>query len=247
MSEHPAIAVDGLSVHYRAPLERKATLKSRFAKRGRRPPPPRIEAVNDVSFEVRRGEVLGVVGANGAGKSTLLRAIAGILPPALGRITIRGRVTALLALGVGFHPELSGRENAYLGGLTAGLSRSDIEVRLEEILAFADIGEFIDYPVKTYSSGMQGRLAFSVAVHLDPDVLLIDEALSTGDAAFRVRAGRKMEELCSRARALVVVSHGMDVIRRLSTEVLWLERGEARQIGDPDDVVESYVRYVTGA
>jgi ABC-type polysaccharide/polyol phosphate transport system ATPase subunit len=246
LSEHPAIAVDGLSVHYRAPLERKATLKATLTRRGDSLPPRRIEAVRDVSFSVPHGGVLGVIGANGAGKTTLLRALAGILPPAGGRITIRGRVTALLALGVGFQPELSGRENAMLGGLASGLAPAAARRCVEDIMDFADLGEFAAYPMKTYSSGMQARLAFSVAVHVDPDVLLIDEALSTGDAAFRIKANRKMEELCARARAIVVVSHGLDVIRKMSTSVLWLDRGVARRLGEPDDVVAAYAAHATG-
>ena len=197
MSELPAIAVDKLSVSYRAPLERKATLKSTLTRRGDSLPPRRIEAVRDVSFSVPHGGVFGVIGANGAGKTTLLRALAGILPPAAGRVTIRGRVTALLALGVGFQPELSGRDNAMLGGLASGLAPAAARRCVEDIMDFADLGEFSAYPMKTYSSGMQARLAFSVAVHVDPDVLLIDEALSTGDAAFRIKANAKMEELCA--------------------------------------------------
>ncbi len=247
MSDHPAIAVDGLSVHYRAPLERKATLKSVLTRRRDSLPLRRIEAVKDVSFSVPHGGVLGVVGPNGAGKSTLLRALAGILPPAAGRITIRGRVTALLALGVGFQPELSGRDNAMLGGLASGLTPAAARRGVENILEFADLGEFAAYPMKMYSSGMQARLAFSVAVHADPDVLLIDEALSTGDAAFRIKANAKMEELCERARAIVVVSHGLDVIRKMSTSVLWLDRGVARRLGEPDEVVAAYSAHATGS
>ena len=246
LSDAPAIAVEGLSVHYRAPLERKATLKSALTRRRGSMPPRRIEAVRDVSFVVPHGGVLGVIGPNGAGKTTLLRALAGILPPAAGRITIRGNVTALLALGVGFQPELSGRDNALLGGLASGLSPDAARTCVDDILAFADLGEFSSYPMKTYSSGMQARLAFSVAVHVDPDVLLIDEALSTGDAAFRIKANAKMEELCRRARAIVVVSHGLDVIRKMSSSVLWLDRGIARRIGEPDAVVAAYAAHATG-
>jgi teichoic acid transport system ATP-binding protein len=199
-----------------------------------------FEALHDVSFDVPSGTLLGVVGANGAGKSTLLRTLAGILPPSDGRITVWGSVTTLLALGVGFNVELSGRENIRLGCLASGFPPDAIDDVAGPIADFADLGEFIDYPMKTYSSGMHGRLAFSVAVHLDPDILLIDEALSTGDAAFREKSQDKMRELMTQARGIVLVSHGLGLVRSMATDVLWLDKGRVMGHGDPAEIIGQY-------
>jgi ABC-type polysaccharide/polyol phosphate transport system ATPase subunit len=188
--------------------------------------------------------VLGVVGVNGAGKSTLVRAIAGILPPSSGQIVVNGRVSTLLALGVGFNRKLSGRENVMLGGLAAGYSREEMEHRYEEIVEFAELGEFIDLPMRTYSSGMYGRLAFSVAVNMDPDILLIDEALSVGDARFRKKSFRKMRQLCKEARTIVLVSHALGSIRDLADQSVWIHNGEVAMFGDPDEVVDSYEKFL---
>lgn len=226
-------------------MEKVPTLKSALVRFGRRERAVRIvEALKGVSFDVDHGSVLGIIGANGAGKSTLLRTIAGILPPTKGRVEIRGRVTTLLALGIGFNANLSGRENVVLGGMAAGLERDQIVEQYEEIAAFADLGEFIDYPMKTYSSGMYGRLAFSVAVHMDPDILLIDEALSAGDAAFKKKSFNKMQELCAQARTILLVSHGLGTVRELATECLWLHKGVVSGRGQPRQVVQEYTDFV---
>jgi ABC-type polysaccharide/polyol phosphate transport system ATPase subunit len=185
-----------------------------------------------------------VLGANGAGKSTLLRALAGILPPTKGRIEVNGRVSTLLALGVGFNAQLTGRENVVLGGLAAGLSRDQIALRYEVISAFAELDDRMDMPMRTYSSGMYARLAFAVAVHMDPDILLIDEALSAGDAKFKRKATNKMKELCANARTLVLVSHGMGSIRELCTEAIWLDKGHVIERGAPDEVINAYERFL---
>ncbi len=181
VSEATSIRVEDLSVTYRTSLERKPTLRGTLLRLGRRERIWReIEAVKDVSFEVRHGQVLGVVGANGAGKSTLLRTIAGILPPTRGRVTVHGQVSTLLALGVGFNADLTGAENVLLGGLAAGLRKDQLQAKYDEIVEFAELEEFMDMPMRTYSSGMYGRLAFSVAINMEPDILLVDEALSVG-------------------------------------------------------------------
>lgn len=203
-----------------------------------------IEALRGVSLEVPHGSVLGIVGANGAGKSTLLRTIAGILPPTQGRVEIHGRVTTLLALGVGFNGNLSGRENVILGGLASGMDAAEIHARYEEISAFAELGDFMDLPMKTYSSGMYGRLAFAVAVHMDPDILLIDEALSAGDAAFKKKSFKKMQDLCAQARTILLVSHGLATVRDLATECIWLHKGTVRGQGSPQDVIQEYTDFV---
>ncbi len=237
--------VTDLSVRYRTTAEKVPTLKSALVRLGRRERAVRVvEALKGVSFEVPQGAVLGVIGANGAGKSTLLRTIAGILPPDTGRVEVRGKVTTLLALGVGFNGNLSGRENVVLGGMAAGLDRADIEARYDEITAFADLGDFLDLPMKTYSSGMYGRLAFAVAVHLDPGILLIDEALSVGDAAFRKKSEAKMRELCAEARTILLVSHGLATVRQLATDCLWLHRGTVMGHGDPTSTIRDYTRFV---
>lgn len=240
---HPdlAVRVEHLSVRYRTAIERKQTLRSFLARGGRSRRSVRMfEALQDISFEVASGSVLGVIGANGAGKSTLLRTLAGILPPSEGKITVWGNVTTLLALGVGFNVELSGWENIRLGCLASGFSPEKISEVSKPIAEFADLGEFMDYPVKTYSSGMHGRLAFSIAVHLDPDILLIDEALSTGDAAFRAKSQDKMRELMTQARGIVLVSHGLGLIREMATEVLWLNKGKVMGYGDPVEIIGQY-------
>lgn len=236
-----AVSVQGLSIEYRTLIERQQTVKSVLRRMGRADNEVRrIPALSEVSFEVPYGEFLGVIGHNGAGKSTLLRSIAGILPPSGGRIVVNGYVTTLLSVGVGFNGELTGRENIHLGGLANGLTPKEIARREDEIAEFSGLGEFIDYPIKTYSSGMYGRLGFAVAVSMEPEILLIDEALGAGDAAFRDQAEAKMKELMKKARAIILVSHGLAVVQEMATRVLWLDHGKSMQIGDPAEVVKAY-------
>jgi ABC-type polysaccharide/polyol phosphate transport system ATPase subunit len=197
-----------------------------------------------VSFEVPHGTVLGIIGANGAGKSTLVRTVAGILPPTDGRVEVRGRVSTLLALGVGFNKDLSGRENVVLGGLAAGLTRDQLAEKYDDIVAFAELGEFMDLPMRTYSSGMYGRLAFSVAVNMEPDILLIDEALSVGDPRFRRKSFEKMRELCGQARTIVIVSHALGSISELCDQAIWMHLGEMRMWGEPDAVIDAYTQFL---
>ena len=240
-----AIRVENLSVTYRTTVEKKPTLKKTLIRLGRRERIVReIKAVRDVSFEVPRGAVLGVVGVNGAGKSTLLRTMAGILPPTRGRVEVFGRVSTLLSLGVGFKSELTGQENVVLGGLAAGLSREQMAAKYEAIAEFAELGEFIDMPMRMYSSGMYGRLAFSVAVNMDPDILLIDEALSTGDARFKKKSFEKMRELCGKNRTVVLVTHGLGSIRKLCDEALWMDEGRIAMRDNADSVIEAYQEYL---
>ena len=248
LMDQSAISVEDLWVTYRTVLDRKQTLRGIVA-RGRSAAHVRshvVEAVRGVSFDVKRGTVLGVIGPNGAGKSTMLRAVAGILPPSKGRVTVRGRISTLLALGVGFNANLSGNDNIHIGGLAAGFSSEEIAQKFDEIAEFSDLGEFLDMPMKTYSSGMRGRLAFSVAVHMEPDILLIDEALSAGDAAFKHKASEKMQELCSQDRTILLVSHGLSSIRQLAHRALWLHKGQLIKEGDPSEVVAAYTRSVDG-
>jgi teichoic acid transport system ATP-binding protein len=240
-----SIRVEHLSVTYRTTFEKKPTLRETLLRLGRRERITReVRALRDVSLTVPHGTVLGVVGVNGAGKSTLMRTVAGILPPTEGRVEVNGRISTLLALGVGFNSDLSGRENVVLGGLAAGLSREQLAVKYDDIADFAELGDFMDAPMRTYSSGMFGRLAFSVAVNMEPDILLIDEALSVGDARFKEKSFAKMRELCAQARTIVLVSHGLNAIRKLCNEVVWLHEGGIAMRDDPETVVRAYTRFL---
>jgi ABC-type polysaccharide/polyol phosphate transport system ATPase subunit len=237
--------VEDVSVTYRTSLEKAPTLKDTVLKLGRREKVVReIEALKGVTFDVPEGQVLGVVGANGAGKSTLMRTVAGILPPTSGRVEVHGRVSTLLALGVGFNRKLTGRQNVVLGGLAAGLTRGELQEKYDEIVAFAELEEFMDMPMRTYSSGMYGRLAFAVAVTMEPEILIIDEALSVGDARFRKKSFRKMRELCGEDRTILLVSHALGSIKELCDSAIWMHQGELRMWDDPDSVVDAYTEFL---
>jgi ABC-type polysaccharide/polyol phosphate transport system ATPase subunit len=198
-------------------------------------------ALENVSFEVKKGETFCIIGENGSGKSTLLQLVAGILRPTRGAVTVNGRVSALLELGAGFNPEFSGRDNVYLNGSILGLSTREIDRRYADIEAFAEIGDFINRPVKTYSSGMVVRLAFAVAINVDPEVLLVDEALAVGDLYFRQRCMRKVHELRSRGITILFVSHAIGDVKAIGDRVLWLDHGRTVDIGETDKVVAKYL------
>lgn len=199
------------------------------------------EALHDVSFELQRGEALGIIGLNGSGKSTLLQIIAGVLPASSGSVTTHGRVAALLELGSGFNPELSGRENIYINGAILGLSTARINDLLDDIIAFADIGDYIDQPVKTYSSGMALRLAFSVQVHIDPDILIVDEALAVGDAAFQAKAMTRIQQILAKGTTLLFVGHDLNALRAFCQRAILLENGRVAMLGGPEEVIEEYL------
>jgi len=240
-----AISVRDLSITYRTSFESAPTLKSTLARLGRRNKLVKtVDAIKNISFEIPHGTVLGVVGHNGAGKSTLLRAIAGIMPPSSGEIMVHGDVSALLSLAAGFNSALSAPENVLLAGLAAGMTRDEVLERVDEIIAFAEIEDFRDMPIKTYSSGMASRLAFSAAVHMKPDILLIDEALSAGDARFKVKAQKKMRELMDTARTMVVVSHGSNTIKDLCSDAIWLDHGNLMMHGEVKTVVNEYLDFM---
>ncbi len=225
---------------YRLYHERNQYLKS-FALSGRRSRYEEFWAINDVSFEIKEGETYGIIGSNGSGKSTLLKCLAGILVPERGDIRVNGSLAALLELGAGFHPELSGLENVYLNGAILGMSRSQIKSRLEEIVDFSGLEKFIDTPVKNYSSGMVVRLGFSVASSVDPEILLIDEVLAVGDEAFQRRCGERIEDFRRDGRTIVLVSHGLSQVQQLCTTTAWLEKGRVRSIGKTNDVLSEYL------
>jgi lipopolysaccharide transport system ATP-binding protein len=199
-----------------------------------------IWALENINFEVKRGETLGVVGVNGAGKSTLLRVLSGIYPPDAGKISVKGSMGALIAAGAGFHPDMTGRENIYLNGAIIGLKKREIDRKLEEIIAFAELGEFIDTPVRFYSSGMYVRLGFSIAVNISPDILVIDEVLSVGDLTFQNKCFRKLKELRESVEAVVFVSHNLDHVRNVCGSVIVLESGKIAYSGD---VEQGIIRY----
>ena len=199
------------------------------------------QALHDVSFTLQRGEALGIVGLNGSGKSTLLQIIAGVLPATTGTVETQGRVAALLELGSGFNPELTGRENIHINAAILGLDRRQVEARLDDIIAFADIGDYVDQPVKTYSSGMALRLAFSVQVHIDPDILIVDEALAVGDAAFQAKAMTRIQETLARGTTLLFVGHDLNAIRAFCQRAILLEDGRMAVQGSPEEVIEEYL------
>jgi lipopolysaccharide transport system ATP-binding protein len=200
-----------------------------------------LEALAGVSFDVPRGEVLGIIGRNGAGKTTLLKILSGITDPTSGEARVRGRVGSLLEVGTGFHPDLTGRENVFFNGAILGMKRREIESKFDEIVAFAEVERFIDTPVKRYSTGMQLRLAFAVAAHLEPEVLIVDEVLAVGDAAFQRKCLGKMGEVSGHGRTILLVSHNMSAITSLADRCLWLEQGRVRALGDASRVVADYL------
>jgi len=240
-----AIRVDGLDKSYlrMAPGFRLRTLKSALLKRslvGGHSVEDTILALEDVSFTVKKGTAFGVIGSNGSGKSTLLKILAGMLQPTEGTVDVSGRVAALIELGAGFHPEISGRENVYINGAVLGLSRKEIDRRYDDIVEFSGLADFIEEPVKNYSSGMYVRLGFSVAIHTDPEILLVDEVLAVGDEAFQHRCLRRIEEFLAKGNTLLLVSHSLDTIEQFSDEVLWLEKGRNRLLGSPRRVADAY-------
>jgi len=200
-----------------------------------------LNALEDVSFEVREGEVLGLIGANGAGKTTTLKILSRVTYPTTGSVSVDGRISALIELGAGFHPDLSGAENIYLNASILGLKRAEIDAKLGEIVAFSGLERFLDTPVKRYSSGMYARLAFSVAAHVDPDVLLVDEVLSVGDAIFQEKCLNRMKEIRDKGKAMVFVSHNMIAVQNICSRVIWLDRGKVRAVGEPEEVISKYL------
>jgi ABC-type polysaccharide/polyol phosphate transport system ATPase subunit len=241
-----AIEVRDVHKAYRRSSRRKqfATLKSAFLSgsvRRELHPDEVFQALKGVSFDVTAGKTFGVIGRNGSGKSTMLKMIAGIGKPSSGSVRVNGRVSALIELGAGFHPEISGRENVYINGMMLGLSKREIASRFDDIVAFAELEDFIDAPVKTYSSGMYMRLGFAVAINVDPDVLLVDEVLAVGDEAFTHKCLDKFAEFRRRGRTVLLVTHSLDLVTRFCDEALWLDAGLARAQGDPKAVIDAYL------
>ena len=234
-----AISVNSLSKNFRLYHERNRYIKAALL-RGRRAKYEEFWALSDVSFEVAHGSTLGIIGSNGSGKTTMLKCLTGIYTPDKGRIRIDGKVAALLELGAGFHPELTGSENIYLNGAIIGMSKRDVQSKFSSIVEFAGLERFIDTPVKNFSSGMVVRLGFSIAAHVEPKILLIDEILSVGDQDFQRKSSEKIEEFRREGRTIVVVSHSLGLVQQLCKEVIWLEKGQIKQVGVAADVISSY-------
>ena len=241
-----AIDVSNVTKIYRRYAQRKqfATLKSAILQGtliGELKPEETFQALRDVSFSVRKGCTFGIVGRNGSGKSTALKVVAGITKPTSGTVSVDGRISALIELGAGFHPEISGRENVFINGIMLGLSKKEITQRFDEIVEFAELEDFIDAPVKTYSSGMYMRLGFAVAIHVDPDVLLIDEVLAVGDESFTHKCLDKFAEFRRRNKTILLVTHALNLVERFCDEALWLDSGRTRGHGDPRRVTSAYI------
>nr|WP_289063036.1 ATP-binding cassette domain-containing protein [uncultured Anaerostipes sp.] len=243
MMKEIAIEVSNLCVDY-IPYKKTSIQKSLFKKKEKRIDV--IHAVQNLSFSLDKGEILGIVGKNGSGKSTLLRTIAGIFVPDSGSIDLKGHSVSLLSIGVGFTPEISGRENIILSGMLLGFDEKTIRDKMERIIEFSELGKFIDYPVRTYSSGMYSKLAFSITATLETDIILIDEVLSVGDERFKKKSFSKMKELISdKNRTVIIVSHSMDTLHTLCQKVLWIDDGVYQMMGDTDTTLKAYKEYMS--
>ncbi|MFM8322194.1 MAG: ABC transporter ATP-binding protein [Chloroflexota bacterium] len=236
-----AIRLEHAGVRYRAPSEHIASIKEYVVRwlQGR-VQHREFWALNDVSLSIYRGETLGLVGHNGAGKSTLLKLVARVLRPTTGRVVVRGSVAPLLEFGAGFHPELTGRENIYLNGALLGYTRRQMDEKFERIVDFAELGEFIDAPMRTYSSGMGARLGFAVATDVDPDVLIVDEVLSVGDEAFQHKCTTRMQAFRDRGATILIVSHNLALIEEICHRAAWISHGRLARIGRPAEVIDAY-------
>jgi lipopolysaccharide transport system ATP-binding protein len=238
-----AVSVDHVSKVFRLYSERNQTLKS-IVMRGRRSVHEDFLALDDVTFDVKEGTTLGLIGSNGSGKSTLLKCLAKIYYPDKGHIVSRGKVASLLEVGSGFHHELSGRENIYLNGSILGMSKKQIDRKLDEIIAFSGVEQFIDQPVKNYSSGMYVRLGFSIAINVDPDILVVDEVLAVGDAEFQDKCRQKFQDFKKAGKTVILVTHDMSSVTSMCDHVAWIRRGHLEKYGRADATVKAYLSSV---
>ncbi len=241
MSKDIAIKLENVSKSFYIPTEQKNTIKSYFLNPFHKPKLRKFDALKDISFEVKRGEFLGIIGRNGSGKSTLLKLIAGIYEPDSGKITVNGKIVPFLELGVGFNPELSGRENIFLNGTILGMSRKYLEEKFDEIVNFAEVRDFIDMPLKNYSSGMQVRLAFAITTVTDGDIYLMDEVLAVGDANFQEKCFKVLKNLISAGKTIVFVSHDLESIDKFCDRVILLSEHVIEKIGKPQEAVNTYL------
>ena len=238
-SVHPSIVTRNVSVTFRPLVDRKPTLRKSLG-RLRHREKETLVALDDVSLQINKGEAFGIIGSNGAGKSTLLKVMAKTLKPSDGTVNVYGRTSTLLQLGLGMKPDLSGRKNVYLGALAAGLRKVEIDEKFDGIVGYAEIGEAIDRPVKTYSSGMFSRLAFAVAMAIEPDIMLLDEILAVGDEEFRAKSMQTMTDLLANAGTIVFVSHTLSSVEEFCDRTMWLDGGKIKSLGESSAVVEQY-------
>lgn len=235
------VQVENVSVCYHLPRERIGTFKEYAIRRlQRRVSHEEFLALHDASLEIRRGEVFGIIGPNGAGKSTLLKVIARVLRPTAGRVVVRGTVAPLLEFGAGFHPELTGRENVFLNGVLLGFTQKQMEEKFDRIVDFAELGDFIDAPLRTYSSGMVARLGFAIATDVKPDILIVDEVLAVGDTSFQEKSAARMQEFREQGASILLVSHNMTTIQNMCQRAAWLDHGGVNAIGEAKEIVAQY-------
>ncbi len=240
-----AIKLENVSMHFRKSTQKINSFKEYFIKKVKKQIAyEEFIALNNVNLSIKKGEVVGFIGLNGAGKSTLLKVVSRVQKPTIGNVVINGKVSPLLELGAGFDNDLTGRENIYLNGLILGYNREFISKKVDEIINFAELKEFIDVPIKNYSSGMKARLGFSIATVSVPEILIVDEVLSVGDGRFRKKSEERMLELIKSDATVLFVSHSLAQIRRLCTKVVWLEKGEIKMIGDTKEICDSYEAYL---
>lgn len=237
-----AIHIENLNVSYK---ELSAYSIKRMLFKGGKKKDKSFHALKDISLDIKKGEILGIIGKNGSGKSTLLNTVAGIFAPDSGRVDLNGKNVSLLSIGVGFQKDMSGRENIVLNGLLLGFSEEEIRQKMPDIIEFSELGDFIDKPVKTYSKGMYSKLAFSITAFLETDIILIDEVLSVGDEHFKKKSSAKMKELISdENRTVLIVSHSISTLRKLCSKVLWLHDGKIKMLGDTNEVLTAYEQYM---
>lgn len=243
MEKDIAIKATHVSKHFKLYYDRANTLKEKilFFSKKNKSKDEILQVLKDINITIKKGESVALIGTNGSGKSTLLKLMTKIIYPNKGKITVNGKLTSLLELGAGFHDDFTGRENIYFNASIFGLTKSEIDEKIDEIIEFSELGDFIDNPVRTYSSGMYMRLAFSVAINVDADILLIDEILSVGDQHFQEKCFQKLEELKSQGKTIVFVTHGMDSVKRFCTRAVWLHKGEIKMDGDTETVVQKYI------
>ena len=239
--EEYAIKVENLTKEFKLFYDKPTTLKERLVFWNRKKEDSRT-VLKNINLNIKKGETVALIGTNGSGKSTLLKLMTKIIYPTKGSLITNGKLTSLLELGAGFHPDFTGRENIYFNASIFGLTKEEIEQRVDEIIEFSELGEFIDSPVRTYSSGMYMRLAFSVAINVDADILLIDEILAVGDQHFQDKCFAKLKELKESDKTIVIVTHSLDQVRKLCTRAIWIYNGEVRLDGKPDEVVDEYLK-----
>lgn len=240
------VTVDNVSMKFNLGIEKNFSLKlffiNLFKSKKNKPKKQDFWALKDISFKVEKGEVIGFVGSNGAGKSTMLKVIAGVMKPTKGKVTVNGNICPMIELGAGFDPELTARENIYLNGAVLGYSKQFLESKFDEIVEFSELKDFLNVPVRNFSSGMTARLAFSIATVVDPEILIVDEILSVGDIAFQQKSEAKMKSLIGGGTTVLFVSHSLDQIRKICTKVIWLEHGNIKMIGNTKEVCDAYYK-----